>query len=199
MTSKTPHGEARVVIDPYDSSIGLRFPRTLEADLATVSHNGPDANNLVGLQGNPFVIDSPGEYEVKGVFVFAIKAPNKAGEDNLITRFEIERLRLAHLGILDRELTPAELEQLPNIDVLMVPVGGGRVMTPKVASDVIAQIEPRMILPMTHGIEKVKEKLGGVDAFCKEFAGCRREDVNKLKLTRKDLPEEDQVIMVLSR
>jgi len=197
MVSKTPDSEVHIVTDPYDSSTGLRFPRTLEADIVTVSHNASDANNVVGIHGNPFVIKTPGEYEVKGAFVFAINAPDK--EKMLITRFEVESLHLVHLGALTRELTSAELEQLPNTDILMIPVGGERVMNPQIAATVIAQIEPRIILPMTYGIENVKEKLGRVDIFCKELAGCRREDVNKLKLTRKDLPEEDQVIMVLSR
>jgi len=187
-----------IVIDPYESSTGLRFPRTLEADLVLVSHDDQDANNVGALQGEPFLVKEPGEYEIKGVFVFAIHAPSKTG-DNVIFRIEAEEMKIAHLGALDRELTNEELQELRDIDILMVPVGGGRVMDPKVAGNVIGQIEPRVVIPMTHAIPNVKEKLLTIDDFCKAMGACRLEETNKYKVSRKDLPEEDVLIMKLSR
>ena len=103
------------------------------------------------------------------------------------------------MGALDRELSDKELSKLENIDILMVPVGGGRVMTPKVASAVIGQIEPRVVIPMTHGIANVKEKLATIDDFCKELGVCKRESASKFTVSRKTLPEEDMLIMVLTK
>lgn len=197
-------GEVTIVLDPYDNKTGLRFPRTIVADLVLVSHNEEDANNTEALQGNPFKISDPGEYEVKGVFVFAISAKTQ-GDDksksmkNLIFRIESESMHIAHLGALDRELTDEELQELENIDILMIPVGGGRVMTPEVAAAVIGQIEPRVVIPMTHAIPSVKEKLATVDDFCKALGTCRQEETSKFKISRKDLPEEDILIMKLTR
>lgn len=204
LVSKSPNGEATIVIDPYDNKTGLRFPRTIEAHLALVSHNEADANNTESLQGDPFIVSDPGEYEVKGIFVFAISAPTegedkKAGIQNLIFRIEAEGMQIAHLGALDRELTDEELQELQNIDILMVPVGGGRVMTPNTAAAVIGQIEPRVVIPMTHALPNVKEKLSGINDFCKAMGACRQEETTKFKISRKDLPEEDMVIMKLSR
>ena len=65
-------------------------------------------------------------------------------------------------------------------------------MSGKVASEVIAQIEPRVVIPMTYAVEGLKETLGTVDAFCKELGVCRREEGTKYKITRRDLPEEDR-------
>lgn len=204
ITTKTAGADVRLVTDPYQNSTGLRFPRTLEAEVLLVSHDEEDANNLEAVTGNPYLINLPGEFEVRSVFVFGVAAPLKREEkgkpvSNLIFRIETEGMRLAHLGALDRELTDEELQKLENIDILMIPVGGGRVMDPKVAAEVISQIEPRVVIPMTHAVEGVKESLGSIDAFCKAFGTCRREDMNKYKVTRKDLPEDDMVIISLTR
>jgi L-ascorbate metabolism protein UlaG (beta-lactamase superfamily) len=204
ITTKTIAGPVRIVTDPYQNSTGLRFPRTLQAELLLKSHNEEDANNLSVVGGKPYVIDMAGEFEVKNIFVFGIHAPLKREEkgrsvENLIFRIEAEEMYLAHLGALDRALTDEELRQLDSIDILMIPVGGGRVMSPKIAAEVISQIEPRVVIPMTHGISSMKESLGSVDEFCKEFGACRREDSNKYKISRKDLPEEDMLIMTLTK
>jgi len=81
----------------------------------------------------------------------------------------------------------------------MVPVGGERVMGPKIAAEVIAQIEPRVVIPMTHSLPSLKESLGTVQDFCKEFGSCRKEELNKYKIKRKDLPEEDMLIVMLNK
>ncbi len=200
ITSKTPDGEVVLVIDPYDNATGLRFPRTLTANIVAVSHDAEDANNTSAVQGDPFVVDMPGEYEVQGMFVYALPASlQKGGRDHRIFRVEQEGMRLAHLGALDRILTDEELQQLNNIDILMIPVGGGRVLTAKQAVEVIGQIEPRVVIPMTHAVHGVKESFGSVDGFCKELGVCRREEATKYKVSRKDLPEEDMLIMALQR
>jgi len=154
--------------------------------------------------GDPYVIDMAGEFEIKNIFVFGINAPLKREEkgksvESLIFCIEAEEMRLAHLGALDRALTDEELQQLERIDVLMIPVGGGRVMSPKVAAEVISQVEPRVVIPMSYAVPSLKETLLSVDEFCKEFGACRREDSNKYKVARKDLPEEDMLIMTLTK
>ncbi|MBI4256842.1 MBL fold metallo-hydrolase [Candidatus Uhrbacteria bacterium] len=202
--TKTASGDVRIVTDPYQNSTGLRFPRTLEAEMLLVSHDEEDANNLEAVTGVPYVINLPGEFEVRSVFVFGVSAPLKRegkaiSLPHLVFRIEAEGMRLAHLGALDRQLSDEELQKLENIDILMIPVGGGRVMDPHVAAEVISQIEPRVVIPMTHAIAGIKETLGTVDAFCKTFGTCRRQDMNKYKVTRKDLPEDDMMIVSLTR
>ncbi|HBK34972.1 MAG: Zn-dependent hydrolase of the beta-lactamase fold-like protein [Candidatus Uhrbacteria bacterium GW2011_GWE2_40_58] len=198
---KTLEGEVNIVVDPFENATGLKLPRSLEGSLVLVSHNEMHANNSGAVSGNPFLISTPGEYEIKGIFVYAISAPSQAdanAKQNLIFRIEAEEMSLAHLGALDRELTNEELEQLENIDLLMIPVGGGRVMSPKTASAVMSQIEPRVVIPMTHAVSNLKEKLAPVEEFCKQVGTCRREDASKLKITKKDLPEEDMLLVNLS-
>lgn len=195
IVTKTSVGEVTAVTDPYDPSTGLRT-RSVEAHLATVSGKGSD--NTASLGNHPFVIDMPGEFEVKGAFAYCTAAPTKAGT-TLITRLESEDLSVAHLGCLDRELTNEELEKLQKVDVLMVPVGGGRVLDAKKAVEVVNQVEPRVVIPMTYAVDGLKEKLDGVDAFVKALGAARKEETGKYKVTRKDLPQEDMLLVVLTR
>jgi L-ascorbate metabolism protein UlaG (beta-lactamase superfamily) len=205
--TKTVNGTATLVIDPYNGTTGLRFPRAIEADIVLSSHNEEDANNVGAINGQPFVIDTPGEFEVRDVFVFGLattverssKEKGSSSTDNILFRVEAEQMRVAHLGAINRALTDAELAQLENIDLLMIPVGGGRVMSSKIATEVITQIEPRVVIPMTHALPGMKETLDTVEKFCKELGSCRRETVNKYKVTRKDLPEDDMLIVTLGR
>lgn len=199
MTTKNAAGEVVVVIDPYDNQTGLRFPRTIEGHLVLVSHNEPDANNVSAVTGTPHVINMPGEFEVRGVFVFGMNTPLKRGVPNVLFRIEIEGMHLAHLGALDRKLTDEELKRLENIDILMIPVGGAGVLTPDQAAEVISQIEPRVVIPMTHQLPNLKTKYETVEAFCKKMGTCRKEEMNKYKVSRKDLPEEDMLIVNLTR
>jgi L-ascorbate metabolism protein UlaG (beta-lactamase superfamily) len=205
ITTKTTNGEVVLVTDPYDNETGLRFPRTIEGNVVMVTHNEPDANNIEAITGSPYIIRTPGEYEVRGVFVFGISAPLKrelkkeVPMENVLYRIELEGMHLAHLGALDRELNDEELKRLQNIDVLMIPVGGSGVLTPTQAAEVISQIEPRVVIPMTHAVPNLKAKYETVDAFCKAMGTCRREEMNKYKISRKDLPEEDMLIVTLTR
>jgi L-ascorbate metabolism protein UlaG (beta-lactamase superfamily) len=201
INTKTINGEVILLVNPFDNTTGLRFPRTLNADLVAVSQETSDCNNLEAVQGKPFVISMPGEYEVKGIFVYAIHAPlaEKGGRDHRIFRFEIEGVHLAHLGALNRSLNNEELEALNNVDVLMIPVGGGRVLSAKLANEVIEQLEPRMVIPMTFAADGLKESLGSVESFCKTIGVTPKEAVNKLKITKRDLPEEDMQVVTLER
>ncbi|MBU1126077.1 MAG: MBL fold metallo-hydrolase [Patescibacteria group bacterium] len=195
-------GEVALVTDPYQNSVGLRFPRTLSAALVLESHDAEEANNVESISGEekkkPFLISHAGEYEVQGIFVSGIHAPKKDGTPHTIFRIRLEDISIAFLGAIDRKLTDKEIGALGDIDILIVPVGGGSVLDKDRAAEVVAQVEPRMVIPSYFHVAGLKQKLADVEGFCKEVS-CPREDVNKLKVTRNDLPEEDIVVRVLSR
>lgn len=193
--------EATLVTDPYPNESGLRFPRTIEPDLLVLSHQDRSRFNLEGLIGSPFVVSDPGEYEVKGLFASGIQDPkaDKEKQRHLIYRLDIEGISLAFLGQMKRALTTFEIEALGDIDILLVPVGGGEVMDAKAASEAIAIIEPRMIIPMYYDVPGLKESLGTVDAFIKQLGTAKRQDANKLKISKKDLPADDVIVTVLER
>lgn len=197
--------EAVLVIDPFDSGSGIRFPRNLKPDVVALSHQERSRFPLdVFFESEspegPFVIDDPGEYEVSGIFTYAIavRTLEEKVPYHLMYRFEIEGVSIGFLGSLHRPLTDDEVAKLGNIDILLLPVGGGDLISVKQAVDIIKTVEPRMVILLAFQVEGLKEKLGSADAFCKELV-CKRTDANKLKITKKDLPSDDLAVVVLER
>lgn len=200
---ETSHGDvqATLVTDPYDNETGLRFPRTLAADVVALSHQQRTRFPMDALTSKPFVIADPGEYEVKGIFAYALALADEAHPwpHGLMYRFDLEGMSVGFLGGLDRALTDDELGKLDNIDILLLPVGGDDRISAKQAVATISAVEPRIVVPLYHHVDGVKQTLGTADAFCKELGACQRQDANRLKISKKDLPAEDLLVAVLER
>ncbi len=196
------HGdrEATLVTDPYDSSTGLRFPRTLTPNVVALSHQDTKRFPSDAFTNAPFTISEPGEYEVHGIFAYAMPLKHEPGEQphGLMYRFEIEGMTVGFLGAMHRALTEEESNALGSIDILLIPVGGGEYATAKQAAETITAIEPRIVIPLAHHVEGLKQELGSADAFCKQLV-CKRQDANKLKISKKDLPADDMLVTVLER
>lgn len=193
--------EVTIATDPYDPATGLKLSR-MTADIVTVSHDHYDHNYVAAISGNPFVINTPGEYEVKRVFIYGIPSwhDNKEGEErgaNTIFLFEFEELKIAHLGDLGHSLSDEQLEKLEAVDILMIPVGGVYTLSAKEAAHVISQIEPRVVIPMHYKIPGLKVNIDGLDKFSKEMGAKKAEPLDKLRITKKDLPAEETRIIIL--
>lgn len=199
--SKNGELSSTLLTDPFENETSIRFPRTIEPDIVVLGHQDRKRFNLAAVQGNPFLISDPGEYEVKGVFVYGIQDPSiDGGKDRpIIYRFMTEGMSIAFLGQLNRKLTNFELEQLENIDILLLPVGGGEALDADKAADLITVIEPRVVVPLNYSLPGMKKKLGSVDEFCKHLGASNCENMTKLKIQRKDLPAETLLVAVLDR
>lgn len=175
----------------------------MEADILLVTHSHYDHNNIKGVGGESFLIENPGEYERKDVFVRGIAAfhDEKEGKErgqNTIYTIEAEEMKLCHMGDFgQQELTPDQLETIGDIDILMVPVGGNFTIDAKGAVRVISQIEPRIIIPMHYSLPKLKVKLNDLDSFLKEMGRKSAEPQPKLLIKKKDLSVEEEKIVVL--
>jgi len=190
-----------VVTDPFGKQFGLKLPNC-EADIVTVSHDHEDHNNVAALRGNPFVVNCAGEYDVKNVLIEGIDSFHDESQGaergrNLIFRLEIDDISVVHLGDLGKSLDNSQLEKLAGTDILLIPVGGKYTLDAKKAVEVIAQIEPRIIVPMHYQTEDLKiEGLDGIEKFIKEF-GLTPSYEEKLKISKKDLPQEDMELVIL--
>lgn len=196
-----PEGMA-VITDPFNKNIGLKEPH-FEADIVTVSHAHDDHNNVGAIRGNPFIIDTAGEYDVKGVSVIGVDSyhDNQEGKErgkNIIYRLDIDDLLVVHLGDLGQNaLDTKQLEKLEGTDILLIPVGGKVTINAKEAVEIIAQIEPRIVIPMHYKVKDLKLDIDGLDKFIKEF-GVKPRYEEKLKVSKKDLPQEETELVVLS-
>lgn len=191
ITTKENKEKVSILIDPFSKDIGLSFPK-VEADILLLSHNHFDHNNERDVKGNYFLIKEPGEYEIKKVFVQAIKSfhDDKEGKErgeNLIFKILSEDISLCHLGDLgQKELTKEQLEELRKIDILMIPVGGIYTISGKEAKNIVDSLKPKIVIPMHYGLPKLKIKLQKVDEFLKLMGG-KKEEGEILKIKKSDL------------
>lgn len=193
--------EAIILIDPFSPNYGLRPPH-FKADLLLISHEHEDHNNRQAALGQPFIISSPGEYELKNVFVYGLPDfhDKKQGkEQGEITMFllEAEGISLAHLSDLGCVPEEKKLERLEGVDILFIPVGGKYTIGAKEATEVISEIEPRIVIPMHYKIPKLKLPIEGVSKFCREMGIKESETQEKLKVLKKDLPQEETKVILL--
>lgn len=188
-----------VVCDPYDKSLGLTLSR-LRADLVTVSHDAPGHNAVDAVKDWRTVIRGPGEYELSGIFITGIPSyhggKDQENEPNTVFIFEFPDLTVCHLGDLGHVLSETQVEAMPKIDVLLAPVGGRHTLDAPKAAEVISYLEPGLVVPMHYQVEGTPLQLDPVERFLKEMGMPAPEPVGVLKVTRDQLPEETQVILM---
>ncbi len=203
ITANGKNNEAvEIVIDPFPEELGLKVPK-LSANIVLSTHDHADHNNVKAVSGTPFFILGPGEYDTKGVFIQGISAfhDNSGGKEkgkNVIYTIESEDIRICHLGDLgQKELAKEQLEEIGNVDILMIPIGGNYTIDGKEALDIMAQIEPRIIIPMHYSLPKLETKLDGLDKFLKHLGIKSPEPLQKLSVKKKDLSDDEAKIVVL--
>ncbi len=191
-----------IVIDPFDENTGLRVPR-LQADIVLITHDHHDHNNIKAVSGQPLVIKGPGEYDVKRVFIQGISGyhDNAQGAqrgDITIYTIEAEGIRLCHLADLgQKELSSIQLDKIGDVDILMIPVGGVYTIDAAEAVKVIAQIEPKIIIPMHYKIPKLKIELHNIDKFLKSLGIKKPESLPRLSIKKKDISSEETKTILL--
>lgn len=191
---KISSGNFALITDPFSKAVGLSAPRGA-TDVAVVSNAADGAyNNTEGLGDSCFVIDSPGEFDVKGIFVHGI--PGNAG--TALYSIRMEDMRLGFLGALkQKELTEQQLEELGEIDILFVPVGGHAVCDAEEAVKIAGQIEPRFVIPMHYAQSGLKMSLDKIDLFLKEMGATKAAAQDKFTLKKSNLEGDNTEVIVL--
>lgn len=186
-----------IAIDPFSKKPDWGFnkvPRFM-ADIVLISHDHPDHNNAAALEGTTVVLEGPGEYEVKDIFIRGIPSfHDEAGgrERGLNTIFviEAEDLRVCHMGDLGTKKLPEDaIEAIGDVDIVLLPVGGTFTVDARGAWNVVRQLEPKIVVPMHYKVPGVNLPLDGVERFLKE-AGANPEIEEKLSVRRKELPPD---------
>jgi len=194
----TERGQISVVTDPYSAAIGLPDLK-LKADVVSVSHNEPGHSFVEGVRGEPIVISGPGEYEIGGTFVSGIAMHNVEDNQtrwNVSYLFNYDSLSVLHLGDLSHVPDQSTIEALGEVNVLLVPVGGGNSLRAAQAADVIALIEPQYVIPMHYALPGLKIDLDPVDKFLKEMGVSKPQEDEMLRISAGVLPEQMQVLVL---
>lgn len=192
---------ASVVTDPYDAKVTGYDALKLKADIVTVSYDTPEYNNLDSVKGGPHPITGPGEYELGGVFITGIQtngSKHTEGElRNTLYVFDYNGLTIAHLGVLNRVPTQAEVEALGPVHVALVPVGDNMTLNAAKAAEVISLLEPKIVIPMQYATAATILKLDPLSKFLKEMGLSEVETMPSLKVSSaSSLPDETKVIVL---
>ncbi|MGD2058002.1 MAG: MBL fold metallo-hydrolase [Anaerolineales bacterium] len=194
-------GMISVVTDPYDPEVGLPDLK-LRADVITVSNDAPAHNYTKAVKNARRVVDGPGEYEIGGVFITAVRMKPKSSKEkkeangNTLCAFDYGGITVAHLGDLDSVPSQAQIEDLGAVDIALVPVGGGGALSPSEAAEVISLIEPSIVIPMHFKTGKEKISLGDVSGFLKEMGIEKPDPLDSLSVSKSSLTDETQVIVL---
>lgn len=194
-------GQLSIITDPYSEQIGLPAPR-LKGDIVTVSHDEPGHNNVTAVKGDPLVIGGPGEYETGGVFVMGIAMHAVLSDPprwNVAYLFQYDSLTVLHLGNLSHVPDQSTIEGLGEVNVALVPVGGGSALRAAQAAEVIALIEPHYVVPMHYAQPGLAIELDPLDRFLKAMGISKVQEEDMLRLTSGTLPEQPQVIVLRPR
>jgi L-ascorbate metabolism protein UlaG (beta-lactamase superfamily) len=192
-------GQTTVVTDPYADTIGLP-PLRVRGDVATISHNAPGHSAADLVKGVQYVLDGPGEYEFGGVFITGV--PLHHVRDGVIRRNVAYLMKyptdvtVLHLGDLSHVPDQSTIEDLGEVHVVLVPVGGGNTLSPAAAAEVIALIEPYFIVPMHYQQPGLKFELDPVDRFLKAVGVSRVHETDMLRITAADVREQPEVVLL---
>ena len=192
--------QATVVTDPYHDFDRYKLGRP-SAAIVTVSHQHEHHNNAEVVDGSPKVISGPGEYEIKGVFITGISTyhDNVSGQKqgkNTIYVIEIDDIKVCHLGDLGHKLTSRQTEELSDVDVLLVPVGGLTTINAPVAAEVINMLDPDVVIPMHYKTEAIEMELEPIDSFLKEMGLKEVVRQPKLNISRSGLTRDTQLVVL---
>jgi len=197
---KITQGDLTLAFNPPSKDSKLKTSK-FGADIAFVSRDHEDFNGVENAafgEREPFVISGPGEYEVKGVAVrgFGSESEYDGKGINTIYSVSLEGMNLCFLGAQSTPNLPATAKQeLDDIDILFLPIGGDGVLEHAAAYKLAVQLEPKAIVPMHYG------DLGGKDAlkaFLKEAGADGVKAQDKLTVKKKDLDGKEAEIIVLS-
>jgi len=193
--------EVAVFMDPFDKSIGLKPPFG-QANVVFISHHHYDHDNAAALKGDPIIIDTPGEYSVKGISAVGINSfhDEKEGAErghNTIFVLETENIRLCHLGDLGTDLNSEQLEKMNGVDILFIPVGGKYTIDGKKAAEIARKIEPAIVIPIHYKVPGLKIDIADEKMFCSEMGNCPKEKISKINLRKKDLEEKSLEVIIM--
>lgn len=202
-------GDTTLVFGPVSKKSKNFKPVNFSADVVLISFNHDDMNGSDDMRGRPrkddaegivhgagnqpFVINGPGEYEVKDMTAAGFPSGSTYGGEGLINTVysvHFDNIHLMYLGALGDLDLPQEVTEMDSPDILFVPIGGNGALSPSEAQKLAVKLEPKIIIPILYDDKTLKQ-------FLKEAGEESVKPVDKLTLKRKDLVDKEGDVVVL--
>ncbi|MBM3157878.1 MAG: MBL fold metallo-hydrolase [Chloroflexi bacterium] len=191
----------RIITDPYGDYPGLSYaPIGETADVIIVSH---DHGDHVGgrVKGNPKQVAGAGSrkigtIEFKGINAYHDTSKGNQRGKNTIFCFTADGVRICHLGDLGHALSKSEIDEIGQVDVLMIPVGGFYTIDAATAGAICEHIKPKLVLPMHYKNDKCAFPIAGIDDFIRGKKNVKRPDSAEMELKAGQLPQATEIVVL---
>ncbi|MBS3909681.1 MAG: MBL fold metallo-hydrolase [Actinobacteria bacterium] len=185
-----------IVTDPYSEKTGYALPR-VEADIVTISHHHYDHDNAQAVRGSPRVVEAGGKIvigstTIEGIDSFHDEVSGYKRGRNIIFKFYVDGLVMAHMGDYGQSMTQEQREALADVDVLLIPVGGRFTIDHAQAAEIVRELKPNIVVPMHYKTEVAAIDIGPVGPFL-ESMPIVRERGSVIELSADELPAETEV------
>ena len=151
----------RIVTDPLGP--GWYPNPNVVGDVVTVGKEMYNHNAVQIVRGNPLILRGLKNYgaawntistSFKDSFIYNVPIHQNAefvdGIHGSAFVFDLGTLCIAHLGDLSQKLNEQQIKAFGKVDIALTPIGGGRTMAPDLAREVLAQLKPKIAIPMHH-------------------------------------------------
>ena len=151
----------RIVTDPLGP--GWYPNPNVVGDVVTVGKEMYNHNAVHIVLGNPLILRGLKNYgaswntvsmSFKDTYIYNVPIHQNAefieGIHGSAFVFDLGPLCIAHLGDLSQKLNEQQIKAFGKVDVALTPIGGGRTMGPDLAREVLAQLKPKIAIPMHH-------------------------------------------------
>ncbi len=137
----------RIVLDPYDPGSVPGLPHVNEeAEAVYCSHTHYDHGNVSAVKLCEAKSAQP--YGLEEIVTPHDDQGGSLRGMNTVRIFSFGTQKLAHMGDVGRALLPEEIEKLKGIDCMLIPVGGHYTIDSPTAAEMIAQVQPKVVIPM---------------------------------------------------
>tara|TARA_Y100000588_G_scaffold306025_1_gene329546 strand:+ start:17 stop:652 length:636 start_codon:yes stop_codon:yes gene_type:complete len=183
-----------LITDPFDSSEGT-FMTPQKADIVTVSHDDIKHSSVESISGEPRIIDGPGEYEINNFYITGLGTAfntdqNAPRQINTVYTIKAEGLALCHIGSLAQKLSPSQIDQIGQIDILFTPVTPAEDEDNTTVTETITSLQPRIVIPIQYSLGASTEDLPNPDKFFDAIGATEKVPQNRLVVTETNLPAE---------
>lgn len=188
-----------IITDPHDGkSIGIPTP-PVQGDIVLVSHDHFDHNSVKTVEKDQTKVITDGrkrtidDMTIKGYGTFHDEHHGEKRGQNIIFKFTIDNVTFLHLGDLGHILDDETVQQIGEIDVLFIPVGGTYTLDAENAWKVVEKIKPNIVIPMHYKIEGLSLPIAPVDDFLDIAKYHILRVGNEIDIEKDEFPEEPEI------